>query len=258
MPHELRILYLEDHPHEIEQLLPEVQARFHAEVDLAENFEQAHACLQTGRYDLFLLDIEIDGSRVTGIRLAEKIRQDPRYVTAPIIFTSMHTHHSHRLLSTLQHISFLAKPFTAEQLCLQIGVALGLPEYLENYYRPAPLRLPISHHSAVEVEPDEIAFIEFSGGRLILQYINGEQLTVSRKFCSFGEVLRQIDELQLTFLRQIYRSIIVNVDQIRTVEVEKNTAFVWLFHDDTPKPLAYHYRKNIAEYLPEGGAAHEL
>lgn len=257
MPNELRMLSFEDHPDEILPMLPALRERFGAKVDLAENFEQAQAYLSDRRYDLFLLDIEIDGSRVTGIRLAEKIRQDPGYAAAPIIFTSMHTHHSHRLLSALQHVSFLAKPFTAEQLFLQIGVALGLPEYLENYYRPAPLRLPLSAHSAVEVEPDEIAFIELSGGRLILQYINGEQLTVSRKFCPFGEVLRQIDELQLTFLRQIYRSVIVNVDQIRTVEMRKNTALVWLFHDDTPKPLAYHYRKNIAEYLPEGGTAHD-
>ena len=247
-----RILYFEDHLDEIAQFLPKICDQFHASVDLAKNFQQANEFLQTNRYDLFLLDIEIDGTRATGIQFAEQLRKDPRYIATPIIFTSMHTHHSHRSLSNLRHIAFLSKPFTQDQLLMQIGVALESPEYLKYYYQPPYLQLPVSNRAIVEIDPTEISFIQFADNQLTFQYINGEQLFISRRIYSFQEILQQIEELHIDFLRQIYRSIIVNIKQIQNVQLGKNIASVFLFHDETPKPLAYRYRHNLAEYLKEG------
>ena len=132
---------------------------------------------------------------------------------------------------------------------MHIGVALEWPEYLTRHYQYPSLRLPVSYNAMAEIDPVEISFIQYDRHQLVIQYINGQELAISRRNYSFQEALKQIQELHLDFLRQIYRSIIINVDQIRSVQMQGTTAVVWLFDDQIPKPLSYQYRKNIAEYL---------
>ena len=60
-----RILYLDDCPKELGQYITELCEHFHASIDLAKNIQEAENRLQKSDYDLFLLDIEISGTRST-------------------------------------------------------------------------------------------------------------------------------------------------------------------------------------------------
>ena len=242
------VLYMEDDPVGAGADLSQVEEKLPVRVILVTSLAGAQEALQTGRFDLFLLDIEIPGERSTGIQLAEQIRRTPAYGITPIIFTSMHTHYSHWLFSTIRHCSFLPKPFTAETLIREMGVALGLPAYLKQEYVAPPLLISFSGGPALEIDPLAVSYIEVNNRQLFVQYVNGQSVEVRCHSGTFKSILDQIGANRITNLRQIYRSILINVNQIKTVETDKNTAAVRLFNESRVFPMGTRYRDNLKEF----------
>ena len=164
---------------------------------------------------------------------------------------SIHTHFSYRTLSRFHNSAFLKKPFSADDLLLQCGVLLNIPEYVQNYYRAPVLTIPVSGQTKIEVAAQTVSYIEVNRKELTIQYMDGR---LERFHClsgAFKALLRQIGESTACPLRQIHRAIVVNPDQIRKVEICGNTGSVWLFNDDNPKPLGIRYRHNLAEYVTD-------
>lgn len=255
----LRILWLEDCPDEIAHLQSAVCEEFHAVIDVAKTPLEAAQYLTENNYHLFLLDIEMTGKRITGIQFAEQIRRMPQYATTPILFLSVYTHCSRRVLNAILHAHFLSKPISEKDLILQIGAVLGFSDYLNEYYRLPALILPTSSKASIEINPIEISYIHFINHQIMVQMTDSRQITINRKVCPFQSIVEQIKQRNLdSLLRQIYRSIIVNVDQIQTVTVCGNAASVYLFQDSEAKPLGIRYRKNLSEYLPERSIARDL
>lgn len=215
----------------------------------ARTFDEAQHLMKTQAFDLFVLDIEIQNERTTGIQLAEHIRQQPAYAATPILFTSMHTHYSHWLLSKIRHSAFLSKPFSPADLTHEIGVALELPAYLQQHYAQPPLLLPNANGTYLEVDPLSVSYIETSQRHLSIQYIDGRSVQLTHSNGLLKDLLTQINSLHITCLRQIYRSILINVNQIKTIRIEKNVGEVYLFHETRALPLGMGYRENIQEFL---------
>lgn len=243
------VLYLEDDFKHMAQDITLLQQKLPIRLALAASVAKAKGMMDTYDFDLFILDIEIAGERNSGIQLAEYIRQQPRYAAVPIVFTSMHTHYSHWLFSSIHNCSFLPKPFTEDAILTEIGAALGIAPYINRRYVPVPLLIPYHRDAYIEVPATAVSYIEVVNRCLAVQYIDGEALQFKNASGMFKSILEQLEEHHISCLRQIYRSIIINVNQIKDIQTDKSTAYVQLFHEPRPFPLSTIYRDNLREFL---------
>jgi len=243
------ILWLEDNCEAFVALLSETKKTLNAKIYTTNAFETAKELSVTNAIDLFILDIELEGERYTGIQFAEWIRAHEAYANAPILFVSMHSHFSYRVLNRHRNCSFLKKPFQTDDFILQCGVLLGIDKYFQLFYQDSIITIPVSKQTQIEIHPQNISFIDINNGQLSIQYTDGK---LEHFICSSGtfkSLVEQIKKDPGNVLRQIHRSIIVNVDQIKCVETQKKVGFVLLFNDPTPKPLGIRFRRNISDLI---------
>jgi CheY-like chemotaxis protein len=124
----LRILLAEDHP--INQKVVElILAPYGAEITIVENGAEAVAAVQTGTFDLVLMDTQMpvmDGLAATrAIRRYEEDGADRR--RTPIVMLSANAMSHHRLDALAAGADLhLAKPVTGAALVAAIGEALEM------------------------------------------------------------------------------------------------------------------------------------
>ena len=242
------VLCMEDNLSEVKHELLGLQ-QLSAKIYIANSYSQAIKLLSEIHFHLFILDIEIKGERSTGIQLAEIVRANPVYICTPILFMSVHSHFSYRMLSHFHNSAFIKKPFSAEELVLQSGILLNIPKYIQSYYQTPTFTLCVSKQTQIELSAHSISYIEVNHKTLDIQYIDGRLEHFRCLSGAFKSFIKQIENHPVCNLRQIHRAIIVNIDQIRHVETQRNAGLVWLFNDNKPKPLGISYRGNIAEFL---------
>lgn len=244
----IQILYLEDDSDQLPDT-EKIKNEFNADIHFVTNYTSALEIIDKISVGLFILDIEIKNERCSGIQLAETIRQNSKYITTPVIFISMHTHFSGILLSKIKNCVFLPKPIDGANLIQQIGINLGLAKYINTYYSTPPLLFPSLKGCFVEVDSKNICYISVNRRDLLVQCISGETFTIKNQTGYFKKLLMQIHDNKIDFLRQIYRSVIININQISHIETDKNVGYVYLFGDDTPQPLGIKYRENVSEFI---------
>lgn len=229
--------------------LRQLETELGAVVHPTDTLQGAQVLLEEYSIDLFILDIEITGERTTGIQLAQAIRHIPRYTRTPILFISMYSHYSRHLLSSIPHCAFIAKPFSPSVLVEKAGILLGLTPYVERSYKQAILVVTTRQGSVVELDARRISYLELVRNELIVQYSDGERLRFHAAHGCLKNILLQLAEKEITYLRQVYRSVVINVEQIKRLDLQKNSGDVWLFGDETAKPVGVRYRANLAEFL---------
>lgn len=218
---------------------------------IARTCEEARNLYSSFRFDAFILDIEIKDSRETGIEFAEELRTNNIYCTTPIIFLSMHSHYSSKLLNHIKNSSFISKPTSNSKIIEQFSLMLNLPEYITKYYSFQSLIISTDSNTKLEIYPNKLSFIEANGREITFQYMDGKTVKLLCKYGTFKNILAQINEKNIACLRQIHRSIIVNIKQIRDIYIENHIGYVYLFADNVPKPLGIRYRHNVVEFIKE-------
>jgi len=140
-----------------------------------------------------------------------------------------------------------------KHLCLD--VAKSIDKLSSKRFSSALPKLVISLDLALENELFENAYVGTYVKEkevLFAQPINAGMLKyieLKKIFHCADRLVEQIKKDPGNVLRQIHRSIIVNVDQIKCVETQKKVGFVLLFNDPTPKPLGIRFRRNISDLI---------
>lgn len=85
------------------------------DVTTAESGEQALKLLDEPPFDLLVTDVLMSG--ISGIVLAERVRNHPEWKDVPIVFVSASsTPSDEHVISTIERAFFLRKPFNADEL----------------------------------------------------------------------------------------------------------------------------------------------
>ena len=239
-------LWLEDDASDIPAYLPELSRHLNISFLYARDAEEALVLAGGHAIDVFLLDIEIVGEHKTGIFLADRLREIPAYRATPILFISQYTYHSRRLTDAIRNCRFLEKPYTVADLERSLCFLLGIYQPEATPEEKPMLIIPVKRDCAVEVDPDTICCMEFQKGETLhIQFYQGHHETLHIKRGALTFLLQQIEDKRMTALVQIHRSVIVNVNQIKKLELNGHQGDVYLFNDPVPKPLGPQYRKNL-------------
>lgn len=248
---QFNVLYLEDNFEDNHIDLSSIQGQENFIFTLASNCDEARKQIRTTNFDIFILDIEITTSRKSGIQFAEELRTIPQYFSTPIIFVSVHTHYSSSLLSYIKNSTFISKPFNPSFLHDQICLMLNIPGYTKKHYINESLIISTTGNTYIEAKPNDISYIEAIRNNIVIQYINGETLRLSGRYGIFKKIINQISDKNISCLRQIHRSVIININQISDIRIERNTGCVCLFADKKPKPIGIKYRQNLSDFIQE-------
>ncbi|MBQ7917088.1 MAG: response regulator transcription factor [Firmicutes bacterium] len=247
---EKRILVMDDDGAQLDAIQNILQQNFPSVVvDICASPQEATELIKKNRYALFLLDIEIEGSGVTGIHLAEKIRQAVPYLNTPIIFVSNHRHLRGRVLQRVCSYDFLVKPYDPQELISSVGEALGIKEYLhQKFEQSQTLQMKVGNVTC-RYNVNEIACIQMLKGVLTIMRISGRIEEIRAERGTFDDILEQLEEKKIDRLRRIHRAILVNIDQIKKTEEVGRELELWLFNCSQPLPVSRGFRDNIKEVL---------
>ena len=121
----IKILLLEDNPIHREVIYDGLEdAGF--ETRKAQNIAAAEKILEEFTPDLFVVDIVIESLKSGGIQFANKVRNDPKFQSIPVLFISAHLDdlNKEKIFPTDSKENTLPKPFDFEQLINRIREVL--------------------------------------------------------------------------------------------------------------------------------------
>lgn len=232
------ILLLDDDPNDLKNTKSVIEANIPISTIAAKSPEEAihYITLYGADIDAFILDIEITGNKYSGIQVAEYIRNIEGRALVPIIFLTSHTHYGSGYLNRIHYYDFFSKPYNPHDLIKSITTALSLqPPDSKNALKD--LSIVIHDNIAVKLHFENISCIEINGHHLIVTDLLGNIETYKVKPKTFANVNEYIENQSSFNFQQIHRCIIINTDRIRKIVWEKNTASVWLFNVERPKPI---------------------
>ncbi len=207
------ILILEDNRSSLDMLVKIVGELDHEiEVRSATNLEQAYVHMIKGSIDLFLIDIILDPhcpGDVSGIKFAEYIRQQKKYIYTPIIFVTSLDDPMLYSSRDFHCYSYIEKPYNISHVKKTIREALLMPLQPERsasiYFRNNGL--------LYKKEKARIVYIENSKRCRIIHATDGD---VKLAYMPCRDILQELDS---ECFIQCSRYAIVNKDYIEYVDV---------------------------------------
>ncbi len=243
-------LWLEDDSRDIPSFVRRVCDSLNVTLLFADTISTAVEIAQNHAIDLFLLDIEIADERTTGIDFACQLRFMQQYYRTPIVFVSSYAHLARHLFETIQYCRLLTKPYNEQALETMVGSALGFFDIIKKATNDVSLLIPVKRERTVEVDGKNICYIEFLKDNTVrIQFNHGECLTFHCQRSTRKYILDQIAQNNMSHLAQIYRSMVVNINEIKSVELNGHGGTVYLFGDTMGKPLGIRYRDNVKNFL---------
>lgn len=198
----IRIALVDDRPDDLEKLREYVcrwaEERAVPLVPAPALFQSGEAFLEgfsSGRYDLVLLDIYMDG--MSGMETAQKIREQD--AACRLIFTT--TTSDFAVDSYEVDASFyLVKPYAYEKLCRAMDrCGAGLLEQEQSVMMPDGRRLRLH----------QISYTEYQGRRVHITCADGERFSVPMRQADFAALL-----LPYPYFCDCMRGILVNFEQV--------------------------------------------
>lgn len=240
-----QIMVVEDEELMADKMEMQIEKLGHQLFAHVDNSEDALAALEKGMPDLILMDIQISGA-YDGIELTDMIHQN---YSIPVIFiSSQYDDNTFRRITRTNPIAFITKPFSDIQLQRTIEMAflkleqesppsfeLSEPDGKE----PSAEFIFVKNRKRLEkIRIQDIFFLEADGRYCRIQLVD-------RKFLirmSLKEVSLKLD---LENFIQTHRSFIVNIDKIKTLDLEDNLVVL----ENMSVPISRREKEHIMEKL---------
>ncbi|MEM6262630.1 MAG: response regulator [Bacteroidota bacterium] len=243
----IRIMIVEDEPLMAAKIEMYVENMGYEVFAVVDNSEDALRQLEAAQPDLILMDVFIQGD-FDGVELTDLIHQT---WPLPVIFiSSQHDDNTFRRITRTNPVGFITKPFSEIQLKRSIELALQQME------QQAPLSFDLSEGEGIHKEEkkdilfvknqkklekiriSEIYYLEADGRYCRIQLMD-------RKFLIRMSLKEMADRLQLDNFIQTHRSFIVNIDKIKSVDLQDNLVVL----ENMCVPISRREKENIINKL---------
>lgn len=207
------VLILEDNPKTLSALKDALEKTYkdRLQVYAIDNYPEACAITFSCHIDVFVLDIILSQSEngdTSGIRFAQELRNNIRYMFTPIIFLTGLSDPGNAALHKFHCYDYLEKPFPTAKLAEIVGSALGFLE-IDKYTAPVTMRKDGILHV---MDPKEIIYVEIEQHVLSI-HMKNEILSIPNR--TLKQFLKQINYKEFV---QCSRHMIVNCTYIENVD----------------------------------------
>ena len=225
-----QIMIVEDEELMADTLEMQLEQMGHGHFGTVDNSKDAFELLQEKQPDLILMDVNIQGE-YDGIELVDMIQEQ---WDIPVLFiSSLHDDQTFRRISRTQPLGFLVKPFTEIQLKRSIGLAM---QQLEQAREPEfelskeAEKQPVSDFLFVKsrkklhkIRIEDIFYLEADGRYCVIQMVD-------RKYLVRMSLREMAERLHSQRFIQTHRSYFVNIDKIKTLDLEDNVVVLENMH----------------------------
>lgn len=240
----IKLLIVEDNPLHQEQLYILLQSQPYDIVGIVSSAEEVLPALLRLQPDVVLLDIDL-GESNDGIDIAHKIN---KLKPTPIIFTTARTDsETIRKAVTELPVSYLVKPIQAENLLPAIELAIFKNENSEhtesltestNYQKNSEAVFIKSRGELIKLSFQDLCAIEVEKDRYLKFITNDDEFLVRS---SIKEILEKLPN----YFIQVYRSIVVNINKLESINEFENTVVI----NGKDYALSNTYKKDILDKI---------
>lgn len=203
------------------------------EVDLFETAEALLEALEEKRYDIYYLDIELDGSKMDGYELAKALRR--RQDDAILIFLSCHEEYACEAYE-VNALRFLRKPIEKKKFEEAFAKAVQI------IYKRQEIFYYMSEYIEKEIQMKEIRYFESQGRKIVMNTVN------EKNEMFYGSLKAIQKQLEQNFFCLCHTSFLVNI-----ARVHKITGKFIVLDNGQELPISRTYtaeiRKKYANYL---------
>jgi len=208
----MNILVVEDNRYEMNNIVRVLQS-ISKEFNIYKAYtgEECFNILDNINIDMFILDIQLPD--ISGIKIAEKIRNIPKYELTYMIFITTHTQLQLDAFKKVHCYDFIEKPYKKEEL-IEIIKRLSKGILVQKQQIKASREHVFFQMKdfTIKIYTDEILFIESDKRNCIVHTENREYVIRNVTIKKIIEILPQ------KYFMQTHRSYIVNLQKIYRIE----------------------------------------
>ena len=210
----------------------------------ADSEEKVLNVINDNHIDMFLIDIQLKGS--SGLELALKIRKIFEYKFSLIVFVTTHIEYITQAFKETHCYDYLLKPYnrrdiesTINNMKLYENSRLKNENNIEeNNKRKIILALKGSIY--VEIDVDNIIFIEVSGRQCEVNTVNGIYIANN---ISLKKVMKMINDKNIV---QSHRAFAVNIKYITRIEkIDVKLSNIYFINTNKSALLGYKFKTSI-------------
>jgi len=238
----MNILVVEDNKYEMNNILRVLQS-ISKEFNIYQAYtgEECFNILDNVNIHMFILDIELPD--ISGIKIAEKIRNIPKYELTYMIFITTHIYLQLEAFKKIHCYDFLEKPYKRDELIEIINrLSNGISSQKQQ------LKVNIEQVSfqmkdyIIKIRVDEILFFEAQGRSCIVH-------TKNKAYTIKNMNIKKITEiLPMKHFMQTHRSYIVNIENVYQIEKdEKNSWTIYFKEYPVSAYVSNNYKKEFSD-----------
>lgn len=238
----MNVLIVEDERIQRDNLAKIIETNF---VDIrvykAKNYKEAMDFINNKEINLFFIDINLD--KISGIKLAEKIRTIDKHKLTGIIFVTAEFLHIAEAVKKAHCYDYIVKPYKDEQIKCIINVFLSNLELKYDIDSKYTI-LDIDSYTTIKISHKEIIFIKSINKYCEIYTLNGVYKT---KRLSLNKFVKDLDDENII---QTYKSFAVNTKYIN--RIEKAYDKLWIIklrYIDEEVLLSKTYRDKVMEKI---------
>lgn len=226
---------------ELKKMVLEVNP--YLEIAMVHDAAEAYEYLLNTTIDMFILDtvlhLEKPGD-ISGIHLAEQIREIKKYVLTPMIFVTVKEDPELYAYEELNCIGYFVRPFEVKRFYEKVKRGLcyrtSRNEDKALFFRKGGAIYPI--------RVKDIVYIESISHGMLVHTVDGNVLEVMYK--TYRSVLREADS---ECLFQCSRSVVLNKNYVMSLDFPNN--YIVMKHNLGKVDMGSTYRKRIKEEFAE-------
>jgi len=224
-----KIMVVEDEELTADKIEMQIDKLDHEHFGTADNSDDALQLLESTQPDLILMDVNIEGD-YDGIELTDLIHS--RWEIPVIFITSLHDDRTFKRISRTNPVGYIVKPFSEIQLQRSIELVL---KQLENQPKPD---FEISNEESSDsgefifvknrkqlekIKISDIFYLE-ADGRYCQIFL------IDKKFLVQVPLKEMTEKLSRGNFIQTHRSFVVNIDKIKSINLEENVIVLENMH----------------------------
>lgn len=239
----LRILIVEDELIIAETIKEMAEELGHSPVEVAGNVREAHQLLKEQRFDLALLDINLNDPEGNGIDVGNHIQQN--YATPFVFITAYPDAKYLEMAKSLSPQGYVLKPINKDRLYVAIELAMDNARHQKDHNRPTAELQGLFQDSFFVKDGIYIHKIEFDAILYLKSEGNYTEIITQQKTYLIRSLLKQIiDKLPENYFMRIHRSYIINVKKITLISPSEVT-----LGSNTILPIGETYRKELQDFV---------
>lgn len=249
------IILVEDDDMQREILRKMIVTKYKA-IEIYEANSENSALEIINKYDINIFFIDISLKESSGLELATKIRNIPKYELSPLIFLTTHVDYMLQAFKQIHCYDYIIKPYNKEAVLAMLNKFITYEnsrisnmeeEIIEKSDYDKEIIITLKNGIFLGIKINDIFFIEVKGKNCHINTSNGIYITNN---ISLKKIL---DMINCEFIIQSHRAFVINTNYMLKVEkLDSKLSEIYFESYSQNALLGYKFKDNIMSKFKKG------